>query len=174
MPQATKRNFLIFWLSGWALFFLIGFVQPSELAGTSVIDMEQHRRAGTAMAVNSIHDQWRAEGVYSSAMLSLVIDLLFITAIAIGGILGGRLLQQHGAAAVRAIGLLAVIAHIVFALVDYTETLSQLVQMVQGQGSDMLAGIAAFARPIKMQVFLIGFAALILGHSASRILSRRG
>ncbi|MEM1133078.1 MAG: hypothetical protein AAGH53_09085 [Pseudomonadota bacterium] len=174
LPSATKKNFLIFWLSGWALLFIIRALQPSELTGIMAgLDMEAHRRAGNASMVDTIHAHWQEKGVYSQALWSLVVDLFFITVISIGGILGGRLLQQDASANIRRVGLLAIIAHIAFWLVDYAETLSQLVQMVQGQGDDMLAGIAAFMRPIKMQLFLIGFAALVIGYIASRVIAAR-
>ncbi|WOE76549.1 hypothetical protein [Alterisphingorhabdus coralli] len=174
LPSATKKNFLIFWLSGWALFCCIVALEPPQPPGITGFDMEAHRMAGSAETVNTIHAYWQGEGVYNRALWSLVVDMLFITAISIGGILGGRLLQQNEAKTVRFIGLVAIAAHAVFWLVDYGETLSQLVQMVHGQGYDILAGIAAFMRPIKLLVFLIGFLALVIGYGASRILSTTG
>lgn len=173
LPPTTTRNFLIFWLGGWVLFLLVGVLQPGTGMGIAEFDMEQHRRAGSADMVNIIHASWQATKVYQNALWSLVVDLGFITMISIGGILGGQLLRRSSAKNVPRVGVLAIVAHIVFAVTDYSETISQLIQMVQGEGSDTLAGFAALMRPIKMQSFLIGFAALAIGYVASLLHKRK-
>ncbi len=175
MPKtsATMRGFLICWFLGWALFILVGILQPVAGDGLGQFGMEAHRRAGTADMVNAIHSYWQNIGIYDRATWSLVVDLLFITAFSIGGVLGGLLLRQNMHTNIRRVGLLAIVAHIVFAVSDYAETISQLIQMVDGTGSDSLANIAAFARPIKIQSFLIAVAAIAIGFIASKIVARK-
>jgi len=173
IPAATKSNFLIFWLSGWVLFFVIGVLQPPTDLPFAELGMESHRRAGSADVVDAIHQTWQRAGLYGTATMSLVVDLFFIAALSIGGVLGGQLLRQNDGANIRRVGLLAIVAHVVFAVSDFAETASQLIQMAQYAGDDGLAMLAAWARPVKMQSFFIGTAALIIGYGAARLIASR-
>jgi hypothetical protein len=68
--------------------------------------------------------------------------------------------------------VLIMVAALLFCVTDYAETISQFVQAMQYKGSDLLAGIAATARPIKSLAWVITFvgllAALLLRRMAAR------
>ena len=53
------------------------------------------------------------------------------------------------------------LVYFVFGMADYLETVCQLVQLVREQGSDILAGTAALARPVKMIAWIVGTIAMI-------------
>ncbi len=151
------RYFWIFWGAGMALFlFLVasGGALQTEVAPGGILD---HQAAGTADRVNAIQKSWVDAGVLSQAKLGMIGDLTFILLYSLGGIIGGRLLwQQAGSPSLKKFGLLIIVTYFAFFITDYGETVSQFVQLMQGEGSDILAGIAAFLRPIKAVSWIAG------------------
>ncbi|OAN99485.1 hypothetical protein A8B75_02690 [Sphingomonadales bacterium EhC05] len=157
------RNFWIFWGGGLALFIyliLSGGMLDTSVAPSGILD---HQSAATADRVNAIHQSWAAAGLLETARWRMFADLLFITLYMSGGIIGGRLIWQHAVSpSLKKVGLLCVLSYFVFGLTDYLETVCQLIQLVGEQGSDMLAGTAALARPLKILTWIVGTVAMIV------------
>ncbi|ASK87632.1 hypothetical protein [Sphingorhabdus sp. SMR4y] len=163
MPKLYSwRNFWIFWGGGLALFiYLIASNGALETlaAPNGILD---HQSAATADRVNAIQQSWAESGVLDLARWAMIADLVFITLYMSGGIIGGRLIWQRAKSpALKKTGLLCVLAYFVFGLTDYIETISQLVQLVNEQGSDILAGTAALAKPVKIISWIVGTVAMI-------------
>lgn len=163
MPKFISwRNFWIFWLGGLAVFLfnvLTSSPLMTDVAPTGILD---HQSAGTAARVDAIQQSWAAAGQMGYAKWSMITDLVFIGLYSIGGILGGRLIWQEARSpSLKKLGLLMVLIYFLFGLFDYVETLSQITQLLQEQGSDMLAGIASFARPPKILTWIIGTVGMI-------------
>lgn len=163
MPKYMNwRNFWIFWLGGLAIFLfnvLTSGPLMTDIAPTGILD---HQSAGTAERVNAIQQSWAAAGQMNYAKWSMITDLIFIGFYTIGGIMGGRLLWQEARSpSLKKLGLSMVLTYFLFGLFDYVETLSQITQLLQEQGSDLLASIAAFARPPKILTWIIGTVGLI-------------
>ena len=113
--------------------------------------------------MNAIQQSWANAGVLDIARWGMIADLVFITLYMSGGIIGGRLIWQHAKSpALKKVGLLCVLAYFLFGLTDYVETVCQLVQLVREQGSDILAGTAALARPVKSIAWIVGTLAMIV------------
>ncbi|MEP2104053.1 MAG: hypothetical protein ABJP02_13380 [Parasphingorhabdus sp.] len=164
MPKFISwRNFWIFWLGGLAVFvFNVATSGPlmTDVAPTGILD---HQSAATAERVNAIQQSWAAAGQMNYAKWSMITDLVFIGLYTIGGILGGRLLWQEARSpSLKKLGLAMVLTYFLFGVFDYVETISQITQVLQQQGSDMLAGIAAFARPPKILTWIIGTVGIIV------------
>ncbi|WP_417611808.1 hypothetical protein [Parasphingorhabdus sp.] len=151
------RNFWIFWGGGLALFaylILSGGALETAVAPNGILD---HQSAATAARVNAIQQSWDEAGVLNLARWGMILDLVFITLYMSGGIIGGRLIWQWARSpALKKLGLLSVLVYFLFGLSDYVETICQLVQLVNEQGSDWLAGTAAIARPVKIIAWIIG------------------
>ncbi len=156
------RNFWIFWGAGLALFLYLvatGGVLETAVAPAGILD---HQSAATAERVNAIQQSWAAAGVMDIARWGMVADLVFITLYMSGGIIGGRLIwQRANSPTLKKVGLLCVLSYFVFGLTDYIETVCQLVQLVNEQGSDILAGTAALAKPVKVASWIVGTVAMI-------------
>ncbi len=157
------RNFWIFWGGGLALFLYLissGGTLETAVAPNGILD---HQSAATAERVNAIQQSWADAGVLDVARLGMIGDLVFITLYMSGGIIGGRLIWQHARSpALKKLGLFCVVAYFLFGLSDYVETTSQLAQLLQGQGSDLLAGTAALARPVKIVAWIGGTLAILV------------
>ena len=159
MPEAfiKRRVFWLLWLTGLALFFFIVATNLYLITPTAPAGIIDHQSAATAARVNAIHASWKDAGVNGFATTSMLIDLLFITLYALGGLVGAlqirRSTQSRG---LRLFTTLIVLLYGTFAALDYAETFSELVQQLTGQGNDALALIAATARPLKMSAFLLG------------------
>ena len=151
------RNFWIFWGGGMALFIYLvvsGGVLQTSVAPNGILD---HQSAATAATVNAIQQSWADAGVLDLARWGMIADLIFITLYMSGGIIGGRLLWQRAKSpTLKKIGLLCVLVYFFFGLTDYIETVSQLIQLVRGQGSDMLAATAALVKPVKVIAWIVG------------------
>ena len=158
----TWRNFWIFWLGGVLVFAVLvatGGILQTEIAPNGILD---HQAAGTADRVNEIQQSWAQTGVLDSARWGMIGDLVFIGLYTVGGIFGGRLMWHHAQSpALKQFGLAIIIIYFLFGLTDYLETISQFIQLLQMQGSDLLSGAAAFARPVKVGAFVIGTLAMI-------------
>ncbi len=164
MPKYLNwRNFWIFWLGGLAVFlFNVATAGPlmTDVAPTGILD---HQSAATAERVDAIQQSWAATGQMNYAKWSMITDLVFIGLYTIGGIIGGRLLWQEAESpSLKKLGLFMVLTYFLFGLFDYVETLSQITQVLQEQGSDTLASIAAFARPPKIATWIIGTVGMII------------
>ncbi|MEH6791305.1 hypothetical protein [Parasphingorhabdus sp.] len=164
MPSLYNwRNFWIFWGGGLALFLylvLSGGALETAVAPNAILD---HQDAATAARVNAIQNSWAEAGLLGTARWAMIIDLVFITLYMSGGIIGGRLLwQQARSPNLKKLGLLCVLSYFLFGLTDYVETVSQLVQLLQYQGSDILAGTAAVARPVKIVAWIVGTLAMLV------------
>ncbi|GAB5489541.1 MAG: hypothetical protein Pars2KO_31110 [Parasphingorhabdus sp.] len=157
------RYFWIFWGSGMTLFLLLvasGGALQTEVAPGGILD---HQAAGSAERVNAIQSSWINAGVLTNAKLGMIGDLTFILLYSVGGIIGGRLLwQQAGSPSLKKFGLLIIVTYFVFFITDYGETISQFVQLMQGQGSNILAGIAAFLQPIKAISWIAGTVMILI------------
>tara|TARA_R110000824_G_scaffold13280_10_gene57976 strand:- start:21165 stop:21692 length:528 start_codon:yes stop_codon:yes gene_type:complete len=163
MPKLYSwRNFWIFWGGGLALFLYLvatGGVLETAVAPGGILD---HQSAATAARVNAIQQSWAAAGVLDTARWGMIADLVFITLYMSGGIIGGRLIWQRAKSpTLKKVGLLCVLVYFLFGLTDYIETVSQLVQLVREQGSDILAGTAALVRPVKILAWIVGTVAMI-------------
>ncbi len=157
------RNFWILWGGGMALFLYLvassGALETVAAPG-GILD---HQGAVTAERVDAIQQSWADAGVLEIARWSMITDLVFITLYMSGGIMGGRLIwQQAESPTLKKVGLLCVLAYFLFGLTDYVETISQLVQLVREQGSDLLAGTAALAQPVKILAWITGTIAMIV------------
>ena len=156
------RNFWLFWGGGLALFLylvLSGGALSTIVAPDGILD---HQSAATAERVNAIQQSWANAGLLDLARWGMIADLVFITLYMSGGIIGGRLIwQRANSPALKKLGLFCVLAYFVFGLSDYVETVCQLIQLVREQGSDILAGTAALARPIKIVTWIAGTVAMI-------------
>lgn len=157
------RNFWIFWGGGLALFaYLVatGGALETAVAPHGILD---HQAAATGERVDAIQRSWAEAGVIDLARWGMIVDLLFIGLYMSGGIIGGRLIwQQAKSPALKKVGLLCVLSYFLFGLTDYIETISQLVQLLQDQGSDILAGTAAVARPVKIVTWIVGTIAILV------------
>ncbi|MEE9434092.1 MAG: hypothetical protein V3V15_07625 [Sphingorhabdus sp.] len=163
MFAINQRNFRIYWLGGLLLFAAV-VVAGAPLSVPGVPSgMGDHQAATTASNVNAIHAAWQAAGLLGTAKLAMVIDLIFIGIYSFGAFQGGQLFRKMPSAAMRRLGSVVTVAAIVFFVTDYAETISQLIQLLRFSGSDMLAGIAAFVRPIKMLAFLVSFIGILAG-----------
>lgn len=151
------KYFWIFWGSGMAIFLILiasGGALQTEVAPGGILD---HQSAATAERVNAIQTSWAEAGVLKEARLGMIGDLVFILLYSVGGIIGGRLLWQNAhSPSLKKMGLWIILAYLLFFLTDYGETISQFVQLSQGQGDDALAGIAAFLQPIKVVSWIAG------------------
>ena len=163
MPNLYNwRNFWIFWGGGLALFAWLvasGGVLETAVAPDGILD---HQAAATAARVDAIQASWAEAGLLDIARWGMIVDLVFIGLYMSGGIIGGRLIwQQAKSPTLKKLGLLCVLSYFLFGLTDYVETVSQLVQLLQNRGSDILAGIAAVARPVKLAAGLVGTIAMV-------------
>ncbi|MEW4466923.1 hypothetical protein AB1K62_03720 [Parasphingorhabdus sp. JC815] len=156
------RNFWIFWLGGLAVFIFMVFTSGSlatDIAPGGIVD---HQRAGSAERINAIQQSWAAAGQMSQARWSMITDLVFIGLYSIGGIIGGRLLWQDAhSPSLKKLGLLLVLIYFLFGLLDYIETICQITQLLQEQGDDRLASIAAFVMPPKSLALIVGTLGMI-------------
>lgn len=163
MPNFMNwKSFWLFWLSGLAVFtglVLTGSALFTDVAPSGILD---HQTAGSAANLDAIQASWAEAGRASFAKWAMVGDLAFIGLYALGGIIGGRLIWQDARSpSLKKLGLLCVIAYFFFGLSDYIETISQITQLLQRQGSDLLAGIAATANPVKAVTFIAGTLGMI-------------
>ncbi|MEO9634013.1 MAG: hypothetical protein ABJF89_14960 [Parasphingorhabdus sp.] len=157
------RNFWLFWGSGMALFIYLvisGGVLETVVAPNGILD---HQSAATGARVDAIQESWAAAGLLGMARWGMIGDLVFITLYMSGGIIGGRLIWQLAKSpSLKKLGLLCVLSYFIFGITDYIETISQLIQLVREQGSDILAATAAFAKPIKVASWIIGTIAILV------------
>ncbi|QJB68318.1 hypothetical protein [Parasphingorhabdus halotolerans] len=167
------KYFWIFWLGGLAVFAMLVVTSGPLMTDVAPQGILDHQSATTAERVNAIQASWAALGQINYAKWSMIGDLVFIGLYMSGGIIGGRLIWQEARSpSLKKLGLFCVVAYFLFGAFDYTETISQIIQLLQNNGSDLLAGIAGFCQPLKSLSFVAGtigmIAALIWRRSESR------
>ncbi len=157
------KYFWLFWGGGMALFLVLissGGVLQTEVAPGGILD---HQSAGTAERVNAIQASWAEAGVTGLARWGMIGDLVFIGLYMSGGIIGGRILWQEARSpSLKKLGLFCVLVYFLFGVTDYIETILQLVQLLQDAGSDIMAGIAATVRPIKILSWIAGTIGILI------------
>jgi hypothetical protein len=168
-----ERNFWRFWLGGLLLLTLMIVMNNWLMNDISPWGVRDHQSAATALRIDMIQNAWAASGVLDLARLSILIDLVYIGVYSFGAYCGGRLFAEHSNSGIKRLGWLIIIAAIILAIADYTETICQLIQAIQFKGSDFLAGIAATAQPIKSLGFLTTFFGILTGLLLRRIARRR-
>lgn len=151
------RSFWFFWLGGLVVFsglVATGGILMTEVAPGGILD---HQSAATAARVDAIQQSWVAQGLLNEARWSMIGDLVFIGLYMSGGIIGGRLIWQEARSpSLKKLGLAIILIYFVFGVSDYIETISQITQLIQNTGSDLLAGTAATARPVKILTWITG------------------
>jgi len=155
------------WLVGLAMFgglIVLGFVLK-DASQYSIVD---HQAAATAAMVDTIQADWRANGLRTLAIFSMIGDLVFIGFYGWGSYVAGRSFSRGGAGLVGVIGGIVALAAVVFLIADYVETILQLVQLLREQGADWMAATAATARPIKVAAWIVTF----LGVLAALVIRR--
>lgn len=171
MSTKSRVNVTI-WLTGLVAFAIVIGIGSTITAPDDVTwGIVDHQAAATAIRVDEIQAQWRNGGVRTNAIVAMIGDLIFIGIYGLGSYLAGRGYAQARTGVLRLIGMLVSAAAIVFLITDYLETSLQLVQLVQDQGSDLMAGTAATAQPIKIAAWIVTFvgvvAALIIDRFSS-------
>jgi hypothetical protein len=172
MESELEKRFWRYWLAGLLLFAVMIAMNPSISNIHAPMGISEHQAARTAAKVDAIQRQWQADGVLWLARLSMAIDLVFVAVYSWGALLGGKVMRASASPGAQRLGVLIMVAAVLFCVTDYAETISQFVQAMQYKGSDLLAGIAATARPIKSLAWVITFvgllAALLLRRMAAR------
>jgi len=160
--SVTKKTFLIWWIGG-LLAFAAAIVLHNPLIIEAVPEgILDHQAAPDAAAVNTIHAAWKDAGVFEQARLAMFGDLVFIQIYAFGALLGGLYYARKSDFLVGSVGKLIVLAAVVFFLTDNAETISQLIQHSQDEGSDRLAMIASTCQGPKVVTFMTTFLGLIV------------
>ena len=160
--SALERRFWTFWLVGILLLAAQIVMNVWLVTDASPLGMSDHQAAVSAGRVNIIHTGWAASGVMDLAIYSMELDLMFIVVYAWGAFAGGRMFAASSHAMLARLGKVVMFAAIGFAISDFAETISQLVQAAGAGGVDLLANIAAKMRPIKMILFLVTFFGLLV------------
>lgn len=163
-----------FWLIGLGVFLLVMAASASVTQGDVTFGIVDHQAAATAQKVDEIQTQWREGGVRNLAIIAVLCDLGWIWIYALGSFLAGREFATKRQGVLRAIGFMVSAAAILFAVTDYTETISQFIQLLDDKGSDNLAAIAATLQPIKIVAFLATFFLLILALLVDRFTRSTG
>ena len=167
-----EKRFWRYWLGGLLILAIMIAMNPwfsNEVSPWGIRDLQS---AGTALRIDAIQAAWQAAGVMNLARFGIALDLVYIGVYSFGAYCGGRLFAQSEKLSLRRLGWVIVAAALILCVADYVETLSQFVQAMTFKGSDLLAGIAATAQPIKSTAFLTSFfgllAALLLRRMARR------
>ncbi len=161
--SALERRFWTFWLSGILLLAAQIVMNVWLVTEASPLGISDHQAAGNAARVDIIHAGWVASDVMDLAIYSMELDLIFIAVYAWGAFAGGRMFAASSHAMLARLGKVIILAAVGFALTDYAETISQLIQAAVTGGDDMLSGVAATVRPIKMILFLMTFFGVLVG-----------
>ena len=161
MESKLERNFWRFWLGGLLILAMMIAMNPWFVTDVSPWGIRDHQSAGSAARVDAIQAAWQAAGVLGQARLGIAIDLVYIAVYSFGAYCGGRLFAQSQNVSLRRLGWIIVAAAVVVGIADYAETICQFIQVMQFKGSDLLAGIAATAQPIKTTAFLVSFFGLL-------------
>lgn len=166
------RSFWRYWLGGLLLLALMIAMNPWFSNDVSPWGIRDHQAAATAVRVDAIQFAWQAAGVLNLARLGMAIDLIYIAVYSFGAYCGGRLFGQASQPMLRRLGWVVIASAIILGAADYIETFCQFIQIMTFKGSDLLAGIAATAQPIKSVAFLITFFGLLAALFLRRIKRR--
>ena len=169
-----ERRFWRFWLSGLLLLALMIAMDTAFSNEISPLGMRDHQTAGTSLRVDAIQEAWQAAGVLNFARFGMAIDLIYIAIYAFGAYCGGRLFSQSPKPVLRRIGWVIVATAVIGGAADGIETLCQFVQIMMLKGSDLLAGVAATAQPVKTIAFLVTFFGLLMALYIRRTTRRAG
>lgn len=169
-----ERHFWRFWLSGLLLLALMIAMDPAFSNEISPLGMRDHQTAGTSQRVDAIQEAWQAAGVLNFARFGMAIDLIYIAIYAFGAYCGGRLFSQSPKPVLRRLGWTIAATAVIGGAADGIETLCQLVQIMMLKGSDLLAGAAATAQPVKTIAFLVTFFGLLMALYIRRTTRRAG
>lgn len=169
-----ERAFWRYWLGGLLMLALMIAMNPWFVTDISLLGIGDHQAAATAVRVDAIQAAWQAAGVLGLARLGIAIDLVYIAVYSFGAYCGGRLFAQAEKPMLRRLGWVIVAAAIIVGVADYAETICQFIQIMTFKGSDLLAGIAATAQPIKSVAFLITFFGLLVALFIRRMTRRAG
>jgi hypothetical protein len=161
MESKLERNFWRFWLGGLLILAAMIAMNPWFVTDVSPWGIRDHQSAGTAERVDAIQAAWQLAGVLGRARLGMAIDLVYIAVYSFGAYCGGRVFSQSTKPALLRLGWIIMAAAIIVGIADYAETICQSIQIMQFKGSDVLAGIAATAQPIKTTAFLTSFFGLL-------------
>jgi hypothetical protein len=167
-----ERRFWRFWLAGILLLALQIVLNVWLVTDASPLGISDHQAAGSAARVDAIQAGWASSGVMGLALFSMATDLLFIGVYSWGAFAGGRIFAAADGAYAARLGKVIMFATVGFCLTDYAETVSQVIQAATGRGVDMLAQIAASARPVKSILFLVTFFGLLTALGIRRIARR--
>jgi len=160
--SALERRFWRYWMAGILLLSVQIVMNVWLMTDVSPLGISDHQAAGSAARVDAIQAGWEAAAVMGLAIFSMMLDCLFIGVYSWGAFAGGRLFATSHSALLSRLGKVIAIVAMGFCAADYTETISQLVQAIRGQGSDLLAYVAATMRPIKTILFLATFFGLLI------------
>ncbi len=169
-----ERRFWRFWLSGLLLLALMIAMDPAFSNEISPLGMRDHQTAGTSLRVDAIQEAWQAAGVLNFARFGMAIDLIYIAIYAFGAYCGGWLFSQSPKPVLRRLGWTIAATAVIGGAADGIETLCQLVQIMMLKGSDLLAGAAATAQPVKTIAFLVTFFGLLMALYIRRTTRRAG
>ena len=169
-----ERRFWRFWLSGLLLLALMIAMDPAFSNEISPLGMRDHQTAGTALRVDAIQWAWQATGVLNLARFGMAIDLVYIAIYAFGAYCGGRLFSQSPKPVLRRLGWVIVATAIMGGAADAIETSCQFAQIMMLKGSDLFAGVAATAQPVKTIAFLMTFFGLLMALHIRRTTRRTG
>lgn len=158
-----ERRFWTFWLFGILLLAAQIVMNVWLVTEASPLGISDHQAAGNAARVDIIHAGWVASDVMDLAIYSMELDLIFIGVYAWGAFAGGRMFAAAPHGMLVRLGKVIMVAAIGFAITDYAETISQLIQAAFTGGHEMLSGVAATARPIKTILFLVTFCGVLIG-----------
>jgi hypothetical protein len=167
-----EKRFWRYWLGGLLILATMIAMNSWFANEVSPWGIRDHQSAATALRVDAIQAAWEAAGVMNLARFGIALDLIYIGIYSFGAYCGGRLFARSEQPFLRRLGWVIIAASLIVGLADYVETLCQFAQAMTFKGSDLLAGIAATAQPIKSTAFLTSFfgllAALLLRRMARR------
>lgn len=167
-----ERNFWRYWLGGLLLLSLMIAMNTWFTNDVSPWGIRDHQSAGTAVQVDAIQSAWQAAGVLNLARFGMAVDLVYIAIYSFGTYCGGRLFAQTPMPMLRRLGWVIVTSSIIVGVADYIETICQFLQAMTFKGSNVLAGIAATAQPIKSVAFLMSFFGLLVALFLRRMARR--
>lgn len=156
------------WLWGLLAFAIViglslGITAPEDVT----LGIAEHQAAGSAARVDEIQAQWREGGVRTLAIVAMLGDLVFIGIYGWGSWRAGRSFMA-GTGSVSMLGLLVAISALIFLVTDYTETVLQVIQLLQDKGSDAMAAVAATVRPIKILSWIVTFGGVLMALAIRR------
>lgn len=172
VESKLERNFWRYWPGGLLILAAMIAMNPWFSNEVSPWGIRDHQAAGTAARIDAIQGAWQAVGVMNLARLGIAIDLIYIGIYSFGAYCGGRLFAGSDRPSLRRLGWIIVAAAIIVGFADYIETCCQFIQAMTFKGSDLLAGIAATAQPIKSIAFLTTFFGLLAALAVRRMTRR--